>query len=179
MSWVIDLRLSAHSAFQWQGRVFLLGEVLWGKVQYENNCVLNLAIWNFLWCIFCSDAEFCTEGVRYLSQMVEKSYFVPVVQCLFYVTPMFYCTPSYLTANSTWVFANNISKTGFVWLYKVKVILQWIKANGYYCVNLYLHNYLCCEQNACGKKNTCCFDLVRPVVMKLYELFCYISYCYL
>jgi len=58
------------------------------------------AISDILMCMcVCRDAEFCTEGVQHFVSLVEKYYFVPAVHCLFYVTPLFYTTPSYLTAS--------------------------------------------------------------------------------
>jgi len=50
--------------------------------------------------VYSRDAEFCTEGVQHFASLVEKFYFVPAVHCLFYITPLFFTTPSYLTASN-------------------------------------------------------------------------------
>jgi len=51
----------------------------------------------------CRDAEFCTEGVQYFACLVEKSHFIPAVHCLYYITPLFHTSPSYLTASNQYV----------------------------------------------------------------------------
>lgn len=73
---------------------------------------------------FFRDAEFCTDGIRYLAQMVEKSYFVPVVQCLFYIVPMFYQSPSYLTSSTVYVTIIELCLDSFIHCFVLLMVVE-------------------------------------------------------
>jgi len=47
-----------------------------------------------------------SEGIQHLSHLVEKSYFIPAIQCIYYITPMFFENLGYLTSNATWVYVH-------------------------------------------------------------------------